>query len=880
MLPEDGRDTLTPLMRQYVDIKAQFCDALVLFQVGDFYELFFDDAHVAASFLGITLTKRGTYNGAPIPLAGVPLANVDHYLSKLVKGGFKVALCDQLEEPKPGSLVRRSVTQVLTPGTLTEEKFLNDRSASYVLSFFPSHESWGLLFGELLAARLFGTVLPANADKNLDAELERFVPDEILIPSHAAGFRPFFQQRSFFTSIVDTRDEAAHNDEVSGWLERQFRTNVHEDLAQRQALRAALTSFYLYMSKNQREALAHFNNLAFYEPNDFLVLDAATMRNLEIVKNAYDGGRDNTLVGTVDKAVTSMGSRTIKKWITCPLVERRAIEQRHDALQIIATNVACMAKVRELFAGIGDLERLVGRIALGRADVCGYRALARSLAALANVREVLGGITGSELIVTLRERIYDFGDLYHLLKNALDDDEMRGFIIRPGFDADIDTLRERACNSQRYLLELEEHEQRITGISSLKIRYSQAYGYSIEITKANLDRVPSNYVRQQTLAGKERFTTPSLQSLERDIRVAQQASDEREVEIFESVKEHVARSIHALRVTSYALSSLDALFGLAHAAYEYGYARPEIHDGRDIIITEGRHPVVERVLAHRFIPNNVHLADDESLWIITGPNMGGKSTFLRHVALTCILAQAGSFVPASSARLAILDRIFTRIGAGDSLAEGKSTFLMEMEETAHICTAATARSLVVLDEVGRGTSTFDGLALAQAIIEYLFCNVGARCLFATHYHELTTLKERFAGIENYHAACTKTVHGIVFLYTIAKGIADGSFGIEVAKIAGLPSPVIARAREILGTLTSDATALIAGTSTASTSPHSHSNATRESASPRTELTPHEKQQLVLYAAIAKKLNDIDADELSPRKALELIWALKREAETL
>jgi DNA mismatch repair protein MutS len=866
-------DALTPLMKQYAQIKSNFNDALLFFQVGDFYELFWEDATVASAFLGIALTKRGTYKGEPIPLCGVPIHALDHYLNKLVKGGFKVALCDQMEEPKPGMIVRRSVSQVLTPGTLTDTRLLDEKSPSYLLSFFPTENAWGLLFGELLTARLFGTVLPISAEKALDAELTRFIPDEILVPAEATQFRTFFSQRGYFTSTIDS--SSYEQLPMEQWV-AQFSSESRNKLVSNKALNQALYYFYLYVRKNQESALQQFNSLQFYAPDEFLVLDSATVRNLEIIKNAYDGGRAHTLFETLDGACTSMGSRTIKNWITCPRVDRASIEQRYDAIEILMSDVAAMQQLRELITSVGDLERLVGRIALNRAVVGDYCTLMRTLSCMPRLRTLLRAYNDSSLLNLIEAHLHDFDAIVALLKAALNDDQSQSFIIKKGYDESLDSLRDLVMNAQQRILELELQEQQKTGINSLKIRYNQIYGYSIEITKTHLHLVPQEYARQQSLVGKERYTMPALQKLEHDIRYAENAISDVEAELYVRVKKEVAGYLHMLRATAYALSRLDALFGLASVAYDHGYVRPTLYDGRDIIIQEGRHPVVERTLEHRFIPNDTHMTDEASLWLITGPNMGGKSTYLRQVALMSIMAQAGSFVPARSAQLPILDRIFTRIGAGDNLAEGKSTFLVEMEETALICTQATEKSLVILDEVGRGTSTFDGLAIAQAVVEYLFTVVKARCLFATHYHELTLLKDRFTGIENYHAACTKTDNGIIFQYKMLPGIADGSFGLEVAKLASLPSMIVTRAEQILQLLVI-AENTVAG-EVAQVQP-TFSPATVSNDSDIKNL----KEQIALLEQklrdaeeLVRSINEINVEELSPKKAFDLIWSLKNK----
>lgn len=860
---------LTPLMRQYFDIKSKFTDGLLFFQVGDFYELFFDDAKVASSFLGIALTKRGTCRGQPVPLCGVPLHALDHYLSKLIKGGFKVALCDQLEPPKPGAVVKRGVTQVLTPGTLTDAKLLDDKSPSYLFSFFPMEQKWGLLFGELLTARLFGTIVGANADKILDSELSRFVPDEVVLPLRAQSFKSYFINHGFCTSVLDYDVSDTHEQNaMEQWMRSQFKPEIISQLSlvDYKALRSALYYFYAYVRRNQEAALSQFRSLQFYEPDDFMVLDTATQRTIELVRNNKDGSRSNTLFSVVDRAQTAMGSRTIKKWLVTPLVDRPALAQRHDAVQLLVNDPVFQQRLMLLLSQIGDLERLVGRIALGRGLVHDYGSLLTVLRVLPQLRSLLLENDRTQLLTLIGLQIEDFTQLTDLLRVAINNDPSQSIIIKSGFDENLDRLRDLTNHAQEKLLTLEMQEQQKTGIPSLKIRYNQVFGYSFEITKSHLALVPSYFVRQQTLSGKERFTTSELQQLEHDLVYATNAIENCEKEIFERVKSQVADYVHPLRLVSYAIGRLDALLGFAIAAYEYGYVRPLFSESRDIIIEKGRHPVVERILVNRFIPNDVKLTDEESLWIITGPNMGGKSTFLRQVALICILAQAGSFVPAQSARLPILDRIFTRIGAADNVAEGKSTFLIEMEETAIICTQATKNSLVILDEVGRGTSTFDGLAIAQAVVEYLANVVRARCLFATHYHELTLLKERIAGIASYYMSCSKTEQGLLFLYAINRGVADGSFGVEVAKLAAVPPSIIQRAQEILERLTI-AEAVASGV--------------RDTQQEKSCVESHEQseilaQRLKNYEEALSCIQEIDLDDLSPKKAFDLIWRVKNK----
>lgn len=870
----------TPLMQQFFVIKEQYPDSLLLFQVGDFYELFFDDAKNAAACLGIALTARGKHKNEPIPLCGVPLHALDHYLVKLVKAGFKVAICNQLEAPTPGKIVERGVTQVLTPGTLVDTKLLDAKSASYLFSFFPTRDSWGLLFGELLTAQLFATIIPASADKTLESELIRFFPDEILVPQSTLGLssQSFFKTRGYFTTISPVLEAESESERTADeWVRKQLRGQSVQQLYENEALRRAVGQFHAYVAKNQHAALDQFNSIQFYEPEDFLILDGATQRNLELIKNAHDGSRKNSLFAVMDRATTPMGSRMVKKWLLRPLVKKEPILQRQDAIELLMNDHAIAQKCTHLLAQIGDLERVIGRIGLMRGALHDYGALCTALEHVPTLVAILKARKRVKLLEIIFNAIADFKLLHQLLEASLNDDAQKPWIIKPGFDAELDRVRELAENANQKILELEAREQEKTGISSLKIRYTQAHGYYIEVTKTNLDAVPDYYVRHQTLVGRERFTSADLRALQTEIYSAKNHIDQLEAAVFSRIKLEVSSHISSLRKLAHALSHLDALLGLSSLAYERGYVRPTFNDDRNIMIAQGRHAVVEELLQDRFIPNDTVLNDAQSTWIITGPNMGGKSTYLRQVALISIMAQCGSLVPAATADLPLLDRIFTRIGAGDNVAEGKSTFLVEMEETAAICTMATRNSLVILDEVGRGTSTFDGLAIAQAVVEYIAMQTKARCLFATHYHELTLLQDQIPSIASYFAACQKTPQGIVFLYKILRGVADGSFGLEVAKLAQLPGSVVRRAEQILAALSAaehKPGALATTIPVQDALPHEYDKVYAERDALRAQVAQLSKQsrdQQALYSALAS----VDYNELSPKKAFDLLWSLKQ-----
>lgn len=794
----------TPLLQQYFTIKQQYTDALILYQVGDFYELFFDDAKTASSFLGITLTKRGMHEGAPVPLCGVPVHALDHYLVKLVRGGFRVVLCDQSEPAQVGKIVSRQVTQVLTPGTLTDMRMLDEKSASYCAVLFPVGDLCGSAFIEVLTGQIFVTVLPSEDRVLLEAELRRFSPDEVLVPDTPEGktLESGVRKLSYLTAVFQVAEQTP---DFELWLS-QIPTTSLELIKRSEAVLSALALLYGYLRKNQARALVSCSGLFFYSADDYLILDGSTQRNLELVANSQDGSTAHTLFSVLDRAVTPMGSRMIKKWLVRPLVRKNQIEARHEAIGFLHRDFRVHERLAGELRDVGDIERVIGRIVLRRANLHDYQALTRALEPVNRVRDFLGhvaqtasGKTG--LLVRLAESIADFEPLRLFLGAAINLDQMVEGTIAAGYSAELDRLRQLGQDGTAAIAQFEQGERLRTGISSLKVKYNRVQGYAIEITKANLGAVPADYLRLQTLVNAERFTVQRLKDLEYDLVRAQRESAEIEERLFAQVCAHVEQWAAALRRAAQALAQTDALVGFTRAAYEFGYTCPVMVDqdgpDRKLVITGGRHPVVAAALGMDFIANDTHLDDQVRTWIITGPNMGGKSTYLRQVALVSLMAQAGCWVPVSHALLPIFDRIFTRIGAADNVAANKSTFLVEMEETALICNRATSKSLVILDEVGRGTSTYDGLAIAQAVVEYLHQTVRPFALFATHFHELTELALSNPGIVAYHAASSWTENGIILLHKIVPGCADGSFGIEVAKQVDLPVQILARAQDLV-----------------------------------------------------------------------------------
>lgn len=885
-------EKVSPLMQQYFAVRDQYADALLFFQVGDFYELFFDDAKKASAFLSITLTKRGRHQGQDIPLCGIPCHAIGHHLAKLVKGGFKVAICDQVEKAKPGTIVARKVTKLFTPGTLTEQSMLDEKNPSYLCSFWPGADDWGLVFIELLTSQMFATTISQGQFKILESEMTRFLPDEIILESAdlEKGFNKFFSGLGYpvsFLKNIPTKTKKAfvqmrvnassepdefeilQDEFVNSWFDRQFEIEVKGKLKEKPSLARSIGNVAKYLSKHNKGALDQINYINFYDPQDFLIIDISTQKNLEIIENNAQGTRKNTLFSVLDCAKTSMGSRTIKKWLLKPLIDREKIEQRSEMVKIISSNVILLLKMSDAMAQISDLERIIGRIVLDRALAADFILLKESLKLIPQIKTLIAQCSESILAARFFDQFFVFDDLVDLLERAIN--TQLGSDVSPikdCFDENLDHLRSLVLGSQRKILEMELAEIEKTGINSLKIRYNDVYGYAIEITKLHEKMVPERYSLQQTLVARNRYVTPELKALQMEINDARENIDQVEQKVFSAVKEKVLAKIGLLRQTTQGLAEFDAILGFAIAAYENGYCRPTFSTDRDILISKGRNPIIERAQNIKFIPNDTNLSDDGSLWILTGPNMGGKSTYLRQVALICLMAQTGSMVPASSANLPILDRIFTRIGSGDNLAAGKSTFLVEMEETAIICRQATKNSLVILDEVGRGTSTFDGMAIAQAIIEYIYLQLGARCLFATHYHELTDLADHYSGIANYMMKSEKTNSGIIFLHEIAKGKAGGSFGLEVAKLADLPQEIINRARDLIEHLSEKHL------------PEKNSYQRLDKFTPVecTNLCQKNKLKVERFERIFSVLTKIHPDNLTPRQAHDLICQILDQKE--
>ena len=818
------------MLRQYQDIKHQYPGTILFFRLGDFYEMFFEDAAIGSRELEITLTARHRERGAPVPMCGVPYHAASGYIAKLVRKGYRVAICEQTEDPKKATkLVRREVVRVITPGTAIDAQLLDPRDNNYLASVFGSGSGMAVAFLDLSTGEFKVTeFLGSSGWESVQQQLGSYAPAEIIFPR---SLEPLFRSgrrpvESTETTVSDNGDQDSgvvsldHQAALVGLDDWRFSFESALDLLKVHLQVASLDGFGLaghdaaiaaagaalsYVQETQKTAAEHIAGISYFQPSDFLTLDATTVRNLELVEG-LDGSRQRSLLGVLDETVTGMGSRLIKQWILRPSLKIGELNARLSAVEELKRATILRDRLRSELKKISDLERLIGRISLGRATPRDMVALRSTGDCIPGVKELLADATSS-LLEVLGENLDDLADLRELIGAALVDEPPptladSGY-IRPGYNPELDELREMASSSKSIIARIESRERERTSISSLKVKFNNVFGYFIEVSKANVKSVPGDYERRQTLTNAERYTTPELKEYEAKVLGAEERINELEQQLFASLRQTVSQQTRRVQQVAAALSMLDVLLSFAETAAKRNYTRPVLTEEDEIYARAGRHPVVEATGDDKFIPNDIYLNNStDRLLIVTGPNMGGKSVYLRQAALISILAQMGSFVPASEAKIAIVDRIFTRVGASDFLAKGRSTFMVEMIETANILNTATPRSLVLMDEVGRGTSTFDGLSLAWAIAEYLHDSTdhAPKTLFATHYHEMTELAKLLPGVRNYQMAVKESAGAIVFLRRVVEGCASKSYGIEVAKLAGLPASVMDRAREILANL--------------------------------------------------------------------------------
>ena len=862
---------LSPMMQQYMQIHDRYPDCLLLFRLGDFYELFFEDAKTASRELELTLTGKECGLEERAPMCGVPYHAVNTYVERLIDKGYKVAICEQLEDPALAKgLVERDVIRVITAGTLTDSSMLEEKSNNYLLCVYVRGKEIGLAAADVSTGE-FSVMEP---DKNtLQAEISRIGAHEVLC-SDPVGLRELTGMELPLARCSETWFQWKNASET---LKEQYHLTslIPLGLEEHKPAVCAAGALMKYLRETQKNALEHMQTPRFAENGRVMLLDPGTRRNLELTENLRGRGKKGTLLELLDHTVTAMGGRLLRKWIEQPLLRRDDILARHDAVEEMTENPVLTASVGDELTGVYDMERLVSKVAYRSLNARDCLALSSSLKKVPELRGLLDGAESSEL-KHIRDRLDPLEELTALLERAIHPDApmviTEGGIIRDGYSPLLDEYREAQSSGKQWVLDLEQRERDETGIKNLRIQYNRVFGYYIEVTKSYLNLVPERYTRKQTLANAERYMTPELKEIEQKIIGAQEQSVRLELQLFNEVRDQVAACVGRIQQTCEALKTLDAYQSLARVAIENRYVRPEMSEDGSLQILDGRHPVVEKSLPDgEFVPNDTELdLDQNRMMIITGPNMAGKSTYMRQVALICMMAQIGSFVPAREARLPVCDRIFTRVGASDDLSSGQSTFMVEMSETAYILRNATAQSLIILDEIGRGTSTFDGLSIAWAVVEYIAKkeNIGAKTLFATHYHELSELEGHLDGVKNYCVSVREHGEDVIFLRKIVRGGADKSFGVHVARLAGIPHPVIVRAHEIQARLeVSDINQNTIG-----------QNILGEDETPRmneqVDLFDYQKTEII------NELQQIDVMALTPMDAINTLFLLREKARKL
>ena len=805
---------LTPMQRQYNEIKERNQDCILFFRLGDFYEMFNEDAKLAARELDLTLTTRdrGKPKEEQTPMCGVPYHSVDSYIARLVQKGYKVAICEQMSDPAlTKGLVEREITRIVTPGTVTESCMLDENRNNYIGCIYGESGKFGLAFCDVSTGAFFATV--CSDAQSVASELGRFAPSEVI--RYGAGVDCEAIDDAIFRRlnccVNEGKAESFRLENAEELLERHFRGTMSQlglaGLSPAIIASGALLQTLLWVQKND---LAHIRELQYYTTGKFMELDLDARRNLELTETMRSKEKKGTLLWVLDKTHTAMGGRMLRSWLEKPLLDPAEITRRHGAVADLVDSVIVRGELEEALRDVTDLERVMTRIVTGTVNCRDLLGLARGFRALPEVKRQLAKLE-SPLLRKLEQAIDPLTDCADLIENTIVDEPpltvREGGIIRKGASEEADRLRDIMEGGSGTIAAIEASEREKTGIRTLKVGFNRVFGYYIEVSKSFMDQVPASYVRKQTLANCERYITQELKELENQVLTAKDRLTALEYQIFTQLREHLAQQAARVQLTAAAVASADALCSLAAVAVQRGYCRPEITLGREITITDGRHPVVEAMLKDSlFVPNDTRLgAEDNQVSIITGPNMAGKSTYMRQVALIVLMAQMGSFVPARSAKIGLVDRVFTRIGASDDLASGQSTFMVEMAEVASILKYATSRSLLILDEIGRGTSTYDGMAIARAVLEYAANprRLGAKTLFATHYHELSTMEDKLPNVKNYNIAVKKRGDQMIFLRKIVPGATDDSYGIEVAKLAGIPNVVISRAREILAELESE-----------------------------------------------------------------------------
>jgi DNA mismatch repair protein MutS len=857
---------LTPMMERYLEVKRQNPGTLLLFRMGDFYELFNEDAEIAARILGITLTSRDKSSSNPIPMAGFPHHSLDSYLYKLIHAGYRASICDQVEDPKKAKgMVKREVTRVVTPGTLTDDALLDPHENNFLASIYFGKNDIGLAWLELSTGRFLTSNTTAE---HLVDELARIHPAECIFAEGNTALQNAIGHLD--TMLTERPSWSFAIDECEKNLLEHFGTKTLEGFNLEQGTPAITAAGALleYVQETQRSAIPHINQIEPYERGDRLLIDEATRRSLELTRTIREGKREGSLISVLDETVTSMGARLLNDWIANPLTSLPEIQQRLDSVEEISQDPVLCNDVREQLSQTYDLQRLTARIATGRASARDLSFLAQTLALLPKLKAKLSG-RKAELLQTLEAGIDLCAEVRTDIETMLVEDPPltlnEGGVIRSGFSDELDELRSLSKGGKEWIASYRNDEAERVGIPNLKVGYNKVFGYYLEVSAAHAAKVPEHYIRKQTLKNQERYITPELKEYEEKVLKAEERAIELEQNMFDSLRDRVAKEATRTQRTAEILAQIDVLFGLAHLATHAGYTRPEMTTEPVLDIRESRHPVLDRLQpSGEFVPNDVLLGEPYGrVQIITGPNMAGKSTYIRQAALLTLMAQIGSFIPASEARIGIADRIFARVGASDELSKGQSTFMVEMTEAARILNSASERSLVILDEIGRGTSTYDGISLAWSMTEFLHDQIKARTLFATHYHELTELTQTLKQSSNWNVAVHEQDGEIVFLHKIVEGSANKSYGIHVARLAGIPDQVIQRANQILSTLEKD-----------------HFDDSGQTTIPPRKQKTASHQQLSLFGnaphPVLDEIRDLNVDEMTPLAALEELYRIREQ----
>ncbi|MBT3181738.1 MAG: DNA mismatch repair protein MutS [Deltaproteobacteria bacterium] len=861
-----SNDVLTPMLRQYMQIKDQYPDSILFFRLGDFYEMFYDDAKIASHILDITLTSRNKNSANPVPLCGIPYHSVEPYIAKLLESGKKIAICDQIEDPKfSKGIVKRDVTRVITPGVVADGLGLNSSSDNFLVGLVVDENRWGIAICDISTGLFQATEF--DSTEVLFEELLRIGAKELLIDSgltDGSGLSLLLKEKLPKT-LISRYPFKLNSEEIN--LDG---LDTGEKFAERYPMAARAASYTLsYLRETQKSSLGQITSIQPYEIASVMRLDESTMRNLELTKTLLEGDREGSLLSTIDRTSTAVGARKLRRWLLYPLRTPSKIDERLDAVERIMTEPEFLRSMPQIMTEIYDLERITGRVGAGAANARDLIALKGSLEAVMELKSLIKGTDG--LLGNLQKSIDTCENLVAEIGSMIVDEppfSLRdGGLIKGGVSQELDELLEIVSGGKSYIAKLESKEKRETGINSLKVRFNKVFGYYLEVTHAHRDKVPNYYIRKQTLTNAERYITPELKEYEEKVLGAEEKVKALEYEIFSQLREEVAKAIPKLQRTADAVASIDVLLSFARLAAESDYCRPTVDDSSVIDIKEGRHPIIERLNPlDRFIPNDAYMDADESRFMmITGPNMAGKSTVMRQTALVVLMAQIGSFVPATNARIGTVDRIFTRVGASDALSKGQSTFMVEMAEASTILRDATQKSLIIIDEIGRGTSTFDGLAIAWAVAEDIHDRIQSRTMFATHYHELTELALTKSGIRNMQIAVKEWSDNIVFLRKLVPGGTSRSYGIQVAKLAGLPEAVIERAGEVLGNLESSEFDEVGRPRLAT----HHTDEQSEDAPAQFQLFTK-----AVPSEVVSKLEAVDTASITPLEALNILHELK------